>query len=348
MSIKVAVTEPEFNKAQTAFARAAEQGWQCVPAPEDEPALAAVLRHHAINYAIVGTLGYREALYEALPPGGVIARFGVGHDGVDKALATSHRLLCTNTPRVLDASVAEHTINLLLALARQTPLQATTVHLGQWEPRLGLELQGKRLAVIGCGGIGRLVGRVAARGLGMEVTGLKRSAEQTHQLQKEFGFARIVMDFNEAVKEAAFVSLHIPSVPETRHFLDRSRIAMLPVGCFLVNTARGALVDEVALYDALAAGRLRGAGLDVFESEPYVPVEPGKDLRTLENVVMTPHIGSSTREACDRMARRTLRNIQLAAEHNYAEMDLLNPEVLPLLMRSTSSEGIPSESRNSL
>src|SRR5438552_13780396 len=77
MSIKVAVTEPEFNKAQKVFAHAAEQGWQCVPAPQDEPALAAVLRHNAINYAIVGTLGYRGALYEALPPGGVIARFGV-------------------------------------------------------------------------------------------------------------------------------------------------------------------------------------------------------------------------------------------------------------------------------
>src|SRR5690242_19230033 len=154
MSIKVAVTEPEFIKAQKEFAHAAEHGWQCVPAPQDEPGLAAVLRHNSINYAIIGTQGYRGDLYEALPPGGVIARFGVGHDGVDKTLATSQRLLCTNTPRVLDASVAEHTVSLLLALARQTPLQACVVRLGQWEPRVGLELHGKRLAVIGCGGIG--------------------------------------------------------------------------------------------------------------------------------------------------------------------------------------------------
>ena len=95
-----------------------------------------------------------------------------------------------------------------------------------------------------------------------------------------------------------------------------------------MNTARGALVDEAALFDALAGGKLAGAALDVFEREPYVPVAPGKDLRTLPNVILTPHISSSTREACDRMASRALHNIQLAEAGEYGEMDLLNPEVL--------------------
>jgi phosphoglycerate dehydrogenase-like enzyme len=126
------------------------------------------------------------------------------------------------------------------------------------------------------------------------------------------------------------VSLHLPSSPETRHFLNRSRLAELPAGCLLINTARGVLVDEVALFDALQAERIAGAALDVFETEPYQPQAPGKDLRQLPNVVITPHIGSSTGEASARMAQRALRNIQLAAVGKYAEMDLLNPAVLSL------------------
>jgi phosphoglycerate dehydrogenase-like enzyme len=124
-------------------------------------------------------------------------------------------------------------------------------------------------------------------------------------------------------------------LPETRHFLSVERLALLPAGCWVVNTARGALVDEAALFDALTGGRIAGAALDVFEREPYEPVAPGKDLRTLANVIMTPHISSSTREACDRMASRALKNILLAEAGKYAEMDLLNREVLAKLGRGS-------------
>jgi lactate dehydrogenase-like 2-hydroxyacid dehydrogenase len=328
MGIKVAVTEPEYRKAEGVFSPAMEEGCQCVPVPSEEQQLAVELRQERIHYIIVGVTSYRGPLYEALSPGGVIARFGVGHDGLDKELATEHGLLCTNTPGVLDDSVAEHAIGLVLALARHTPFQAARLIAGEWSPRLGVELTGKRLAVIGCGGIGRRVARIAARGFGMKVVGLRKSQSQTRELQEQFGFDRIVTDFGEAVKGADFVSLHLPGVPETHHYLNRSRIEKLSVGCSLINTARGALVDEVALFDALANGRIAGAALDVFEKEPYQPQAPDKDLRQLPNVVMTPHTGSSTREASDRMAKRALRNIQLAAAGRYAEMDLLNPAVL--------------------
>ncbi len=199
---------------------------------------------------------------------------------------------------------------------------------GEWSPRIGTELKGKRLAVIGCGGIGRRVGRIAARGFGMEVVGFKKSVSESQQLQAEFGFQRIVTDFAEAVRAAWFVTLHLPGSPETHHFLNRSRLELLPEGCFLINTARGTVVDEAALYDALVGGTLAGAALDVLEREPYEPQAPGKDLRRLLNVIMTPHVGSSTREACERIARRALRNIRLAATGQYAEMDLVNREVL--------------------
>jgi phosphoglycerate dehydrogenase-like enzyme len=286
-----------------------------------------------MRHAVIGVERYSGPLYQALGVGGVLARFGVGHDGVDKAQATAQGVLCTNTPGALDDSVAEHTINLLFAAARQTVAQACRVRAGEWAPQMGSELKGRTLAVIGCGAIGRRVGQMAARGLGMKVVGSEVAEVDVPQMEREFGFASVVKDFREAVKSADFISLHIPSVPETRHFLGVERLRLLPAGCWVVNTARGAVVDEVALFDALTAGRLAGAALDVFEREPYAPVAPGKDLRALANVIMTPHISSSTREACDRMASRALRNIQLAEGGKYDEMDLLNPEVLVKLKR---------------
>ena len=270
-------------------------------------------------------------LYQALTSGAVIARFGVGHDGVDKLQATAQGLLCTNTPGALDDSVAEHTINLLFAAVRQTVAQAGRLRAGEWAPQMGTELKGKTLAVIGCGPIGRRVAQIAARGLGMKVVGCKLTDLGVERLLREFGFATVVKDFAQAVKGADFVSLHIPSLPQTRHFISHQRLGLLSPGCWLVNTGRGALVDEAALFDALSDGKLAGAALDVFEREPYVPVTPDKDLRTLPNVIMTPHISSSTREACDRMAYRALRNIQLAEAGKYDEMDLLNREVLAKL-----------------
>jgi len=326
--VRVAVTELEYRKAQELFARAVGDGCDCVCAPAAEAALAAAIQAGEMRHAIVGVERYSGPLYQALGAGGVLARFGVGHDGVDKAQATARGVLCTNTPGALDDSVAEHTVNLLFAAARGTVAQAAGLRAGEWAPRMGSELKGKTLAVIGCGAIGCRVAQIAARGLGMRVVGCEVAEVDAPRRQQEFGFASVVKDFEEAVKGADFVSLHIPSLPETRHFLGAERLRPLPADCWVVNTARGAVVDEAALFDALAAGRLAGAALDVFEHEPYAPVAPGKDLRTLPNVIMTPHISSSTREACDRMASRALRSIQLAEAGHYDQMDLLNPEVL--------------------
>ncbi len=324
----VAVTELEFRKAEAIFIRAAREGLACSPAPAAEAALAATIRDGGLRHVIIGVETYRGELYHALGAGGVIARFGVGHDGVDKVQATARGLLCTNTPGALDDSVAEHTINLLFAAARQTVSQAARLRAGEWAPQMGSELKGKTLAIIGCGAIGRRVGRIAARGLGMNVVGCEVAKLDRQRMQREFGFVSVVNDFGAAVKEADFVSLHIPALPATRHFLNRERLRSLPARCWVVNTARGAVVDEAALFEALVGKRLAGAALDVFEREPYAPVAPDKDLRALGNVIMTPHISSSTREACDRMADRALRNIQLAETGNHHEMDLLNPEVL--------------------
>lgn len=327
--VTVAVTEPEFSKAADIFGRAESAGFRCVPAPAAEAALAEAIRTAGARHAIVGVETYAGPLYAALSPGAVIARFGVGHDGIDKAQAAARGLLCTNTPGTLDDSVAEHAIGLLLAAARHTVVVAGALAAGRWQGRTGRELKGKTLAVVGCGPIGCRVAAIAARGFGMRVVGCKRTPGGVEPLCRAHGFTAVTTDFSAAAREADYVSLHIPSGPATRHYLGTGRLAELAPRAWLVNTARGAVVDEGALYDALHAGRLAGAALDVFAREPYEPAAPGKDLRTLPNVILTPHVGSSTQEACLRMAERALRNLALAGAGRHAEMDLLNRPDLP-------------------
>jgi len=320
--IKVAVTETEYHKGRSVFETA--EGVHCFAAPTDEEGLARAVRSAGARHAVVGTGRYADDLYRALPKGGVIARFGVGHDNIDKTRATEAGLLCTNTPGVLDDSVAEHTVALMLAAARHLPLLTTRTKAGDWVQPLGRELRGKTLAVIGCGRIGCRVAHIAAFGLGMRVIG----CDVLEMNLPHVGFADVVRKFSRAVGQADFVTLHIPGTPQTHHFLDQQRLEQMPSNAWLINTARGAVVDEVALYDALCQRRIAGAALDVFGVEPYAPISPDKDLRTLDNVIMTPHVASSTQEACDAMARRALENILLAERGQYQEMDLLNEEVL--------------------
>jgi phosphoglycerate dehydrogenase-like enzyme len=161
--------------------------------------------------------------------------------------------------------------------------------------------------------------------------GLEPRRETADELRQNWGVQRLTDDFAEAVRAADVVSLHLPSNAETRHLINAQTLACMQPGAILINTARGALVDEVALYDALVAGRLSAAGLDVFEAEPYIPRLPDKDLRTLPNVLLTPHVSSGTREACARVATACIANLRSAAVGRYEAMSLLNPEALARL-----------------
>lgn len=320
----VLVTETEFRRAEEVFESA--DGVRCVAVPGDEPTLARAIVDRGARYVIVGSVRYVSELYGALPRGGVIARFGVGHDGIDKEQATKAGLLCTNTPGVLDESVAELAVLLMLAASRHFPRLTAEMREGTWAlGPAGAELRGKNLAVVGSGRIGQATARIASRGFGMRVIGCRRSAPASGAAGD---FDSVTTDFSVAVRDADYVSLHINAEAGNLHFLNRDRLAMIPARAWLINTARGAVVDEQALYDALATGRLAGAALDVFDREPYVPADPACDLRTLENVILTPHVGSHTREANRQMALRALQNILRAEACDFGAMDLLNPEVL--------------------
>src|SRR3954453_1400213 len=318
----VVVTKPEFRRAEAVFSAAS---LRCVVAPPAEAEIAAAARAAGARHAIVGPFVYTGDLYAALPSGGVLARHGVGHDGIDKGLATAAGILCTNTPDVLHQSVAELTMLLILAAARHFEHVSTGMRGGKWTPKPGVELQGKTLAVVGCGTIGRATAHMAKAGFGMRVVGYRRSAPAPRGDQE---FDTITTDFGEAVGGADYVSLHIPALPENTNFINEARLAQMAKHAWIVNTARGAVVDERALYDAVAAERIGGAALDVFTKEPYEPAAPDKDLRTLSRIVLVPHIGSNTAEANVRMAERALRNVELGERGDFAAMDLLNPEVV--------------------
>jgi len=327
-AIKVAVTRPEYIKAQHLFEQAIDRGLECICVPSEDAVCAEAIEDHQAMHAVLGTAPYPKHLYEAVPHGGVLARFGVGFDGLDLELATAHGLLCTNTPGVLDGSVAEHTMGLISAAARNTPALNETTKQGDWRPTVGRELAGKCLAVIGCGPIGCRVAQIASFGYGMRVVGCEVRKVDMEAMKRDNGFECIVNDFSEAVSDADFVSLHIPSTADTHSFINRERLAQISGNAWLINTARGAVVDEIALYEALKDGIIQGAALDVFEKEPYAPKDAARDFRELDNVVMTPHVGSATVAACERMAVRALANIRVAIDGRFEEMDLLNREVL--------------------
>jgi lactate dehydrogenase-like 2-hydroxyacid dehydrogenase len=325
MKVRIGITEPEYNKSKHIFNGTAEL--ECIPVPVGEAQLAKTISELEIKHIIVGAEKYQDEVYRSLSSGSVIARFGVGHDGIDKKLASKFGIFCTNTPGVLNDSVAEFTISLILTAARQIIKMSNQCRAGIWQPYVGSELKHKRLAVVGCGPIGRNVSRIASFGFQMYVVGYEIAEFDQVRMEKEFGFKNIYRDFGKTVENADFVSLHIPSNTDTYHFLNEKRIELIPDKAWLINTARGAVVDENALFKALSKNRLAGAALDVFENEPYIPAGIN-DLRSLDNVIMLPHLGSSTKEACDGMALKCLNNIHYAEEGNYSKLDLLNSDLL--------------------
>jgi D-3-phosphoglycerate dehydrogenase len=223
----------------------------------------------------------------------VIGRAGVGVDNVDVEAATRRGIVVANAPESTVTSAAEHTVGLLVALARNIPQAHAALKQGRWERSAwgGVELEGKTLGVLGFGRIGQQVAR-RALGLGMRVVAYDPFVAK--ERFRELGIERVESP-DEVLAVAEFLTLHLPLTPETRGFLGREAIAKLPEGARVINAARGELVDEEALIEALRSGRLAAAAVDVYAEEPYEG-----PLLELDNVVATPHLAASTEEAQDR------------------------------------------------
>ncbi|GHT32022.1 hypothetical protein FACS1894214_3700 [Planctomycetales bacterium] len=207
------------------------------------------------------------------------------------------------------------------------------VRRGEFPSFSGFELGGKILLIVGAGEIGRNVARIARFGFGMKVfaagsVSLEKLSERLKILPEKFlnenGIERYSQDVDSLLPEADVVSIHLASTPQTYHFVSKSRIDLMKPSAVLINTARGAVVDEVAVFESLQTNRIAGVALDVFESEPYVPQTPDSDLRTLNNAVLTPHLASSSVEANRRMAESALKNVTLFFEQKFGEMNIVN------------------------
>lgn len=236
----------------------------------------------------------------------IIANYAVGYDNVDLQAAKQRNIVVSNTPDILTQAVAEHSIALMLACARRVVEGDKFMRAGKyqhWEPELllGPEIAGKTLGIIGMGRIGLSLANIAYHGFGMSVlySDLNDCEEAERNLQAE------KHSLNEILKRADFVSINVPLLPSTHHLIGENELKEMKKTAILVNTARGPVVDEKALTEALEKGEIFAAGIDVYEFEP----NPVEKLRELDNVVMTPHIASATHEARAAMAEIVAENI---------------------------------------
>jgi D-3-phosphoglycerate dehydrogenase len=234
-------------------------------------------------------------LMEAAPKLKVVGRAGIGVDNVDVTSATARGVVVMNTPFGNAITTAEHAIAMMFALARQLPEASASTKAGKWEKNrfMGVELFGKTLGLIGCGNIGSIV---ADRALGLKMKVIAFDPFLSEKRAVEIGVEKV--ELNDLIARADFITLHTPLTEQTRNVISRDAIARMKKGARLINCARGGLVDEAALYDALVSGHLAGAALDVFETEPATD----SPLFGLENVVCTPHLGAATAEAQENVA----------------------------------------------
>jgi D-3-phosphoglycerate dehydrogenase len=221
----------------------------------------------------------------------IIARVGVGLDNVDTKAAEEKKIRVINAPEAASVAVAELAIGLMISLARGIPRADSETKKGNWIKKdlMGTQLSGKYLGIVGVGNIGRHIGRMA-KALHMNLIGY-----DPYPINREFisETGMIVTDLNTLLESSDFVTCHVPSTPETNHMFNAERLALMKASAYLVNTSRGEIIDEKALYDALKSGKLAGAALDVFEVEPPI----NKELISLPNVICTPHVGAQTKEA---------------------------------------------------
>lgn len=247
-----------------------------------------------------------EKLMDASPNLKVISNMAVGVDNIDLEAAKKRGIAVKNTPDVLTESVAEHAALLILGIARNVSQEDAFVKKGKfkgWDPDLflGTELKGKTLGLVGHGRIGCRTAEIMQRGFGMNVIYYDATRDQAREEQCGITYASL----EELLQNADVVSLHVPLLPSTRHLIGEKEFSLMKKTAYLVNTARGAVIDEKALVKALQEKRIAGAALDVFEEEPKLA--PG--LTKLENVLLTPHIASATNEARDAMAETAAQNI---------------------------------------
>ena len=258
----------------------------------------------------------------------VIGRAGIGLDNVDLPAATKKGIVVMNTPQENAIAAAEHTIALMFSIARKIPQATASMKSGKWEKKkfMGVELYNKTLGMIGIGVIGTIVVD-RARGLKMKVIGYDPFL--TREVAEKKGFE--LVSFDDLLSRSDFITVHTPLTDETRNLINKEAIQKMKDGVILINCARGGIINEKDLYDAIKKGKVAGAALDVFEKEPAI----GNPLFELEEVVHTPHLGASTGEAQENVsiaiAQQVISYFTLGEARNAVNIPMVSPDILPLL-----------------
>jgi D-3-phosphoglycerate dehydrogenase len=277
-----------------------------------------------VHGVALGGTRFGEPELEACGDMKVVTRIGVGYDAVDVPALSRRNIPLMVAGTANSPSVAEQALFMMLTLAKRAVEMHSIVKDSKWASRLGMlpyDLFGKTVLIVGFGRIGT---RTAKRCLAMEMTVQIYDPYKTAAEIKAAG-CEPVADLDAALPKADFVSIHCPKTPETVGMFNAARLKRMKPSAYLINTARGGIVVETALYDALVSGKLAGAGLDVFEQEPP---PSGHSLFELPNVIMAPHVAGVTREAVDRMSEQTARNILSALDGEPIRQNVINQDVL--------------------
>ena len=270
---------------------------------------------------LVRTGAVTRALVEACPRLKIVSRHGVGYDAVDVPACTEHGVLVTITPNANATAVSEHALALMLACARKITQADALLKTGRWarEPFVGIELSGRTLGLVGLGRVGSKVAHLA-QAFGMTVL----AADPYTPAERAAALGVTLLSLEEMLPQADLISVHAPLTPDTHHIIGRRTLPLCKPTAILVNTARGPLVDPEALADALEAGQIACAGIDVFEQEPFAADDR---LHALPNVIATPHVAGNTDESLINLSVDAARNILAVFEGRMPE-GLVNPDVL--------------------
>jgi D-3-phosphoglycerate dehydrogenase len=275
------------------------------------------------------------AVVERLDRCRVISRLGTGTDKIAVDVATRRGILVTNVPYFCVEEQADHTLALLLSLARQIPIMSKAMAAGEFGKarnlsRVNQRLDGRTIGLVGFGNSARMVAQ-RAKGFGLRVIATRRNRTAPNQAAQSLGVEMV--DLDTVLRESDYVSLHLPLTPETYHLLDDQALRKMKPGAFLINTARGALVDETALVRALREGRLGGAGLDTFEQiDVFTPNEapPAHPLLEMENVILTPHVAAGSVQSGQAVSRGGIENVVAILSGYWPPQDnIVNRGVVP-------------------
>jgi D-3-phosphoglycerate dehydrogenase len=308
MTFKILIATRSFGSTSSAPWEVLRQaGCELVRADMTQPMSEARLIDllAGVDGAIIGVVPMTAHVLENAPTLKVVSMHGVGVDHIDLQAASRLGIVVANCLGSNDQSVADLTLGLMISAARDLPRADGALRQGGWGSYQGHELWNKTLGLVGLGYVGRAVAR---RALGFDMKILAYDPYVDPQRAGLPALSFVALD--ELIRESDFISLHSPLTEETRHMIGAAQFAAMKPGAYLINTARGGLVDEQALYQALSSGQIAGAALDVYAAEPPA----GSPLLKLDNIVLTPHIAAHTQEAIERMGVMAARNVLLALQ----------------------------------